>query len=211
VTAAFVWPALVIVAIFAISTCFAEPAMGPTLAPGVTLQGRFIQERQLKGLSSPLKSEGSFLLAPGKGLVWRTELPIQTVTVITPAEIRQIINGSEVQRVEAARVPFGSRFYDMLNGALLGDWSAMRHDFAVNTKRDRGAWRTVLTPLRPDDPVAGLIGSIVISGAKMVDSVDVNRANGDSEHMTFLDQRISRAALSAEDVRLLDNKPADRR
>ena len=145
-TAAFVWPALVIVAIFAIYTCFAEPAMGPTLAPGVTLQGRFIQERQLKGLSSPLKSEGSFLLAPGKGLVWRTELPIQTVTVITPAEIRQIINGSEVQRVEAARVPFVSRFYDMLNGALLGDWSAMRHDFSSsNAARPTALARTPIT------------------------------------------------------------------
>jgi hypothetical protein len=183
--------------------------MGPTLAAGQTLHGRFIQERHLKGLASALKSEGNFILAPGKGLIWRIEQPIQTTTVITPTGIRQIINGNEVQHIDAARVPFIAHFYDMLNGSLMGDWSAMRHDFAVNSTGDRNAWRTVLTPLHPDDPIAGMLASIVIAGGKMVDSVDINRANGDSEHMAFLDQTVSSAALTADDARLLDSRPAN--
>ena len=191
------------------SVSFAELAMGPTLAAGQTLHGRFIQERHLKGLASTLKSEGSFVLAPGKGLIWRIEQPIQTITVITPAGIRQIINGSEVQHVDAARVPFIAHFYDMLNGSLMGDWSAMRHDFAVKSTGDRQAWRTVLTPLRPDDPIAGMLASIDIAGGKMVDTVDINRANGDSEHMAFLDQTVSSVPLAAEDAHLLDSRPAN--
>jgi hypothetical protein len=183
--------------------CFAELAMGPALAPGQTLQGRFVQERHLKGLASTLKSEGSFVLAPGKGLIWRVEQPIQTLTVITPAGIRQFINGSEVQHIEAARVPFIAHFYDMLNGSLMGDWSAMRHDFAVQTTGDRKAWRTVLMPLHPDDPIAGMLASIVISGSKMVDSVDINRTSGDSEHMAFIDQKVSSVPLDGDTVRLL--------
>jgi hypothetical protein len=189
----------------------ADIAMGPKLAAGQTLHGRFIQERHLKGLAATLKSEGSFILAPGKGLIWRIEQPIQTTTVITPAGIRQIINGSEVQHIEAERVPFiaHAHFYDMLNGSLMGDWSAKRHDFAVNSSGARNAWRTVLTPLRPDDPIAGMLSSIVIAGGKMVDSVDINRANGDSEHMAFLDQTVSSAPLAADDARLLDSRPAN--
>jgi hypothetical protein len=190
------------------SVCFAELAMGPTLAAGQTLHGRFVEERHLKGLSSTLKSEGSFVLAPGKGLIWRMEQPIQTLTVITPAAIRQIINGSEVQHIDAARVPFIAHFYDMLNGSLIGDWSAMRHDFVVKSTGDRQAWRTVLTPLQPDDPIAGMLASIVISGGKMVDSVDINRTNGDSEHMAFLDQEVSNVPLVGEEARLLDSRPA---
>lgn len=182
--------------------------MGPKLASGQTLHGRFIQERHLKGLTATLKSDGSYVLAPGRGLIWRTENPIQTTTVITPAGIRQIINGSEVQHVDAANVPFVAHFYDMLNGALMGDWTAMRHDFAVNTSGDRGAWKTVLTPLHPDDPIAGMIASIVISGGNMVDSVDITRANGDLEHMAFLDQAVSDVALSGEDARLLGGPSA---
>jgi len=193
-----------------ICICAADVSMGPTLAAGQTLHGRFVQERHLQGLASTLKSSGSFLLAPGKGLIWRIEEPIQTITVITPAGIRQIINGNVVQHIEAARLPFIAHFYDMLNGALMGDWSAMRHDFAVKTTGDRGAWRTVLTPLRPDDPIAGILGSIVVSGGKMVDGVDINRPNGDSEHMAFIDQTVSSVALSADDARLLDHdKPAN--
>ena len=206
------WPVVAIVTVFPIltltSVCFAELAMGPTLAAGQTLHGRFVEERHLKGLSSTLKSEGSFVLAPGKGLIWRMEQPIQTLTVITPAAIRQIINGSEVQHIDAARVPFIAHFYDMLNGSLIGDWSAMRHDFVVKSTGDRQAWRTVLTPLQPDDPIAGMLASIVISGGKMVDSVDINRTNGDSEHMAFLDQKVSSVPLVGEEARLLDSRPA---
>ena len=54
----------------------------------------------------------------------------------------------------------------MLNGALMGDWTAMRHDFAVETTGDRDAWRTLLTPLRPNDPIAGMLASIVITGGQ---------------------------------------------
>ena len=188
------------------SVSFAQLAMGPTLAPGQTLHGRFVQTRNLKGISSTLKSEGTFVLAPGKGLIWRIEDPIQTVTIITPDGIRQIINGNEVQRIDAAKVPFISHFYDMLDGALMGDWTAMRHDFAVQTKGDRAAWRTILTPVRPNDPIAGMLASIVITGGKMVDGVEISRANGDSERIAFLDQTVSGVALSADDARLLEIK-----
>src|SRR5882762_433526 len=111
---------IVMVAIALLSSVsFAQVAMGPTLAPGETLHGRFVQARNLKGIASTLKSEGSFVLAPGKGLIWRIEDPIQTITIITPAGIRQIMNGSEVQSIDAAKVPFVAHFYDMLDGALM--------------------------------------------------------------------------------------------
>lgn len=198
---------IVVVAIVALSSvCFAQVAMGPTLAPGQTLHGRFVQARNLKGISSTLKSEGTFILAPGKGLIWRIEDPIQTITIITPDGIRQIINGSDVQRIDAAKVPFIAHFYYMLDGALMGDWTAMRHDFAVQTKGDRAAWRTLLTPVRPNDPIAGMLASIVITGGKMVDGVEISRANGDFERIRFLDQTVSGVALSGDDARLLEIK-----
>jgi len=198
---------IVAVAIIALSAVsFAQLAIGPRLAPGQTLHGRFVQARNLKGISSTLKSNGTFVLAPGKGLIWRIEDPIQTITIITPAGIRQIINGNEVQTIEAAKVPFVAHFYDMLDGALMGDWTAMRHDFAVQTNGDRAAWRTLLTPVRPDDPIAGMLASIVITGGKMVDGVEISRKNGDSERIEFLDQAVSGVALSGDDALLLNIK-----
>jgi hypothetical protein len=182
---------------------FAQPIIGPSIAPGQNLHGRFQQERHLKGITVTLTSSGSFVLAPGKGLIWRIEQPIQTVTVITPVGIRQIVNGSEVQRIEASHVPVITHFYDMLNGSLTGDWSTMHHDFAVQTTGDQRGWRTTLTPLRATDPIVGTLSSIVITGAKMVDAVNILRTNGDSERLTFLDQAISDVPLSEGDARLL--------
>jgi hypothetical protein len=93
----------------------------------------------------------------------------------------------------------------MLNGALMGDWTAMRHDFSVETTGNRDAWRTLLTPLRPTDPIGGMLASIVITGGKMVDGVEIRRTNGDSERIAFLDQSVSSIALSGEDARLLND------
>ncbi|MGH7838437.1 MAG: LolA-related protein, partial [Candidatus Binataceae bacterium] len=138
-------------------------------------------------------------------LIWRLEQPIQTTTLITPDSLRLIIDGREVQQLETARAPFVAHFYDLLDSALSGDWAAMRHDFAVETRGDRRAWRTVLTPRRTSDAIAEVVASIVITGGKMVDVVNIKRANGDSEQLTFLEQTISSLAPGSDDARLLDD------
>src|SRR5690348_14649300 len=77
----------------------------PSLLPGETLEGSFVQERHLKGFAAPLRSEGRFVLAAGKGLVWRGEKPIETAVAITPAGILQVVDAQQV-RIPASRVPF---------------------------------------------------------------------------------------------------------
>lgn len=186
------------------ATGFAEPQQPRALQTGEAITGRFVQERHLAGLASPLRSEGSFLLAAGKGLIWRGEKPFATMVVITPAGILQLVNGSEVQRLPASRLPFLARFYDMLSGALAGDWTAMEHDFAVERRSDAQGWRIALTPRHPDDPVAAQLQSITVTGAKFVDAVEIRRANGDWEHLTFLGQALSSAPLTPEDAQFLD-------
>jgi hypothetical protein len=50
----------------------------PTLTPGQTLYGRFVQERYLRGLTAPLKTEGDFVVAPALGIIWRSEQPVRS-------------------------------------------------------------------------------------------------------------------------------------
>lgn len=197
------WPALFMLLAF-ISGAQAQTPLPQALPEGEILRGRFVQERHLTGLASPLRSEGSFLLAKKKGLLWRGEKPFNTVVVITPAGLLQMVNGGEVQRLSATRLPFLSRFYDMLSGALAGDWTAMERDFMVERRGEGDSWKIVLTPRRAEDPVAAQLQSITVSGKKFVDAVEIHRANGDWENLTFLDQRISSAPLAPEDARLFD-------
>jgi hypothetical protein len=192
-----------------VSVCPADSPLGPILAPGQTLYGHFTQARSLKDVSEPLKSDGNFVLVPAKGLIWRVEHPIQTTTVITAAGIRQIINGTEVKRIDAARTPAIAHFYYMLDSALVGDWSAMQAEFAVSSTGNRGAWRTVLIPARSDGPTARILASVVITGGRLVDSVDITRASGDSDQVWFFGQTVSIITPNKEDSLLLDSNGPD--
>jgi Outer membrane lipoprotein carrier protein LolA-like len=193
--------ALVILALTAAAV--AAPRHVRPLRDGEVIAGHFVQERHLAGLTAPLRSEGRFVLAAGRGLIWRAEKPFATVTVLTPEGVSQSVDGKEVQRLQAARVPFLSRFYLMLSGALAGDWSAMEHDFTIDQQDGEPRWTIVLHPRSMDDPASAQLKSITVTGDTFVEAVEIHRANGDWEHLTFLDQALSSAPLSAEDAKLL--------
>lgn len=195
---------MLLLGIAALSAALAQPREAQPLRPGERLEGRFVEERHLTGLSAPLNSTGRFMLVPGTGLLWRSETPFDTVLVITPKGIVQMVNGSEAQRLPAARLPFLAGFYDMLSGALGGDWSAVARDFTMDRRAETGGWSLVLTPLHADDPAATQLQSITITGSDFVDAVEIHRPNGDWERLAFLDQKRSSAPLAPEDRRLFD-------
>lgn len=181
-------------------------AVFPALTPGVTLYGRFVQERHLRGLAAPLKTEGDFIVAPGLGIIWRTEEPVQSVTVITPQGIRRIVDGKQVQGFPSAKVPFFAHLYDSLDRAIIGDWSALQEDFTVACTGDRRAWRIVMIPKRSEGPPATRLAWIVLAGSGHIDTVDLMRANGDSDHVAFLNQVVTNAPPSGSDAHLLNEK-----
>lgn len=183
----------------------AQPKQAPPLVIGEMLKGRFIQERHLSGMSAPLRSEGQFLLLPGRGLIWRVERPFATVAVITPVGILQSVNGAEPMRLPAARLPSLARFYDMLAGALTGDWVAMQQNFHVEAHTDGASWTIALTPRDPSDAITTQIATIAVTGSELVESVEIHRPNGDWERLTFHDQTRSAAAPSPDDIRLFES------
>jgi hypothetical protein len=180
----------------------ADAARPRPLAAGESLRGRFTQERHLQGFSAPLKSEGSFVLVPGQGLIWRGEKPFETTTVITPAGILQMAGGVETARLSAARAPFLARFYDMLSGALAGDWHGFERDFTVTTHADDKQWTMTLEPRRPDVASTAQMEALAVTGTAFVDAVEIRKPGGDWDRLTFLDQAVSREPLPQGDAAL---------
>ncbi|MCW2236398.1 LolA family protein [Azospirillum canadense] len=186
---------------------FAPPALAAppepaTLSEGQVLRGRFVQERHLKGFQKPLKSEGHFTLVPGRGLLWRTDKPFAMTTVMSPSGIVQEVRGAETMRLPASKLPFLSKLYAMLGGALGGDLRSLEGLFAVKRESDPAGWRMVLVPLKADDP-AMPIRRITLTGARLVEAVEIVKPDGDSDVLRFLDQELTAGPPAEDEARLL--------
>ncbi|WP_448207156.1 LolA family protein [Azospirillum sp. sgz302134] len=194
---------LALVAVLALaSPVLAAPPEPATLGEGQVLRGRFVQERHLKGFQAPLKSEGRFTLVPGRGLLWRTETPFAVTTVMSPSGLVQEVRGAETMRMPASKLPFLSRLYAMLGGALGGDLKALEGMFTVARERDANGWRLVLTPLKADDP-AMPIRSITLTGARLVEAVEITKPDGDFDRLRFLDQSLTAGPPAPDEAQLL--------
>jgi hypothetical protein len=173
------------------------------LKKGQILRGRFEQFRTLKGFGAPLKSAGSFTLAVERGLIWRTETPFAMMTTMTGNGLIQRSEGGGTVQLPAERVPFMTQLYNMLGGALGGDWGAMGTTFAMTRKDTKNGWQVTFTPLQQDS--SGLpLQSIVVSGRQNVDDVVMAKPNGDQDRIVFTQPRITSEDLTAEEGALLD-------
>ncbi len=187
------WLAALILLLTAAPVVLAEPAV---LTSGDVLRGRFVQERHMQGFANPIRSEGVFVVAPGRGLIWRAETPFAVTTVVTPTGLVQSVAGAETTRLPASRLPFLSKLYDMMAGALAGDWKALEGSFTVN----RGAGTVLLSPLRADDPTAAQILSISARMSRFVDEVEIKKPNGDFDRLVFKDQVLNAQPLDAAEA-----------
>ena len=182
---------------------FAAPVVEVTpLAKGQVLRGRFEQLRFLQGFQAPLKSSGTFVLAPGLGLIWKTEAPFALTTVMSPAGLVQEVGGRETMRMPSARIPFMSKLYAMLGGALTGDWEGLSSAFNITHKADGKGWRLKLEPIRADDPEMP-IRAIDLHGSRFLEDVDLIKLNGDHDRLVFLNQKLESASPTPEESELL--------
>jgi Outer membrane lipoprotein carrier protein LolA-like len=182
----------------------ATQAQSLGLADGEVLRGRFTQQRFLQGFNGPLTSSGSFIVAPGRGIVWRGEAPFALVTVMGPGGLTQRVAGGATTHYPASRLPPIARLYEIFAAALGGDWQKLTAVFDVRREGTANDWTVTLTPLRSGE--GGLpLRQVVVRGSRYVDSVEVARVNGDRDRIDFSQQAPSRAPIDAESNELLDS------
>ena len=184
--------------------CGSIAAAAPqTIATGQVLRGHFVQDRQLKGFARPLRSEGSFVLVPGRGLIWRSEKPFSGTTVITSNGILQMSNGQEAMRLPASQLPGLSHLYEVLGAAVSGNIAPLQQSFSVIQSGDDAHWRITLTPLRPENPAMVQLKAVVLSGGHFVDAVEVDRTGDDIDRIAFSGQVVASAPPTAGEEALL--------
>jgi Outer membrane lipoprotein carrier protein LolA-like len=194
------------IALLALIGWASAPAWGEDaqqLAPGDVLRGRFVQERFLEGFAAPLKTTGTFVLAPGKGLIWHAEAPFAVTTVMTASGISQRSGDSEILNLASTQVPFLARLYDILGGALAGDLQPLERYFRVKRTSDAAGWHLALAPRDSSELDRTGLHEIRIAGQRFVKTVDIARQTGDRDRLTFLDQTLDASDLAPEEAALL--------
>lgn len=174
----------------------------PRIGEGEVLRGRFVQERHLTGFAAPLRSEGQFTLAPGRGLIWKTEKPFAIATIITASGLIQQVEGNQTLHLPAAKLPFLSRLYHMLSGALAGDWLGLEDDFSLTRQGSDEDWRLHLLPKQADSLVMPF-RAIAVSGKRFAEVVTLTKPDGDFDRLTFHDQVLTSTPLTAEETAAL--------
>lgn len=172
-----------------------------TLKAGEILRGRFVQDRTLTGFSKPVRSEGQFVLVPGRGLLWIGQTPFPVTTIITAGGISQRVAGQETMRLSAAKAPFLGRMYDIMSGVLAGNRSALTSGFTLQTSPLPTGQKLTLTPVASSSAPPHF-QSLVITAGTLVETVDVLRGEGDYDTLHFMDQQVSGTPLTPDEAAL---------
>jgi len=163
------------------------------------LRGEFVQEKQVAGFKNPLRSNGRFLLARDKGVVWTTTAPFPSEIVITQDRIlsRQR-DGSRRVEVDGKQQP-GLRSVNAMMFALMsGDMKALTSTFDVKEEAAGQGWKMTLVPRSRQ--LAQAFTSVRLSGDRYVREVELREANGDLTRLRFSGMNEAPATLSRDEA-----------
>lgn len=167
------------------------------------LRGEFAQEKQVAGFKNPLRSNGRFLLARDKGVLWTTTAPFPSEIVITQDRIlsRQR-DGSRRVEVDGKQQP-GLRSVNAMMFALMsGDMKALTSTFDVKEEPAAGGWKMTLVPRSRQ--LAQAFSSVRLSGDRYVRDVELREANGDLTRLRFSGMSEAPATLSRDEAARFD-------
>ena len=185
---------------------FAEPAADVDLvkqrvAKVGVLRGEFSQDKQVAGFKNPLRSQGRFVLAQDRGVIWTTLKPFPSEVVVTRDRIlsRQRDGSSRVE-LDGRQQPAMRSVNAIMFALMSGDAQALSAQFVVKVEAlpDNG-WRMQLTPRSA--MLAKVFSALSLSGDRYVREVQITEANQDITRIHFAGLSETPAQLSADEGR----------
>lgn len=163
------------------------------------LRGQFVQRKTIAGFKKPLVSEGRFVVARERGLMWTTDTPFPSELLIKPNQLVSI-NAGQKEVLDATREPGLRAFNQLIIALLAGDVSALQSQFdVVHSANSHTGWELRLRP--KEAGMARFIQEIAISGGDFVEQVLLQEGSSDSSQIEFSAQQAS--TLTAQEQALL--------
>jgi len=159
------------------------------------LRGQFTEEHQINGGNGPMVSSGHFVVAPTHGLIWGIEQPFPTSTIITPQGAMQNFGGISM------KLPTKNlrHLYDIVGGALMGDWTGLEKDFVIIREGDHQKWSMILTPRHLDNPKLAYT-KIIVTGHRFVENIILTKRDGNTDTLGFTEVALSSPPLQAREM-----------
>lgn len=165
-----------------------EPALAEVSAqlerPAV-VRGEFEQAKQIAGLSRPLVSRGRFVVASGQGVLWDTLEPFPQQLRISAAGVRAAgpDEGSQQTLVGGDAGSAARELNRVLGAVFEADLEVLGGYFRVQCEPVDGAWRLRLEPRAA--ALARVFSGITLQGDRLVESIELREANGDTTRIRF--------------------------
>jgi hypothetical protein len=166
------------------------------------LRGHFRQVKRIAVLHAPLISTGTFVLARGKGLSWRTETPFPSELRMTPSGIAQVEDGKAVPLLSGDAQRGAGAIARVMLGILSLDPKKLTEHFTVQSAEapEGKPWRATLTP--SDEGVAHFLERLTLTGDGMVQTITLVEANGDVTEIAF--DALKAGPLSVKEAALFE-------
>ena len=143
----------------------------------VTVKGSYKQKNYIAKTKKTIESSGTFVLSRAHGIIWYTEKPQKSVTVMTEQKVLQVFpNGKEKILGNSGNAIFSS--VALLTKSLFTQDTAVIEKYLHATQTESGVW--VYTP--KDDTLASVIKKIELKNADngYIGSAVITYGNGDT-------------------------------
>lgn len=165
------------------------------------LRGEFTQQKHLAGFRNPLRSNGAFVLARERGIVWRTLAPFPSTTVVTADRIlSRLPDGSSRVELDAREQPALGAVNALLFALFAGDVAVLSERFETTPAMpDDTRWTLGLVP-KPG-ALRDIFVRIELEGDAYVRNVRIEERGGDVTGISFAALVDTPAALTDDEAR----------
>ncbi|MVG16808.1 outer membrane lipoprotein carrier protein LolA [Aeromonas jandaei] len=160
---------------------------------------RFEQERQISGLTQPLRSSGELLLVKGKGLWWQQQKPFPLTLTLTPTRMVQQLPGQPAQTLDSPQL---LEFSNLMLALFDPSEAALDNYFRHKLASEGEEWTLTLEPIR--SPLDKVFASLVLKGRHELVSLAIHDKQGDVTLIRFVDWQLKALPLSTEEQSRFD-------
>ncbi|WP_150467957.1 LolA family protein [Francisella sp. SYW-9] len=146
-------------------------AVEKQLTKDTNISGKFIQVRQISGLSSNLKSSGTFKLSNDGSLLWQQQKPIKTTMQMSKDKLTQTIMDNPPTILTREDQPVVFSFTNVFMSVFKGDTKTISEYFDANFKGNTQKWNISLKP--KSSPLNKAIKEITLKGGKYITNIEV--------------------------------------